>query len=195
MFLKIAGFEFRYQLRNPILWIAVTLFVALVFYITIGPNSLGEGPGIHKNTHFKVGQLYLMLSVLYMFVSAAFVANAVVRDDETRFGPMMRSKPITKFEYLFGRYAGAFCVTQFVQAPLEQIPQRQPVGIRRGHLQDADALRALNGGPRLRAHRPRLRSAPSRRAPAAAPAPRRRRTAAAARPDGAPRPWRPDRTR
>ena len=111
MFLKIAGFEFLYQLRNPILWIAVTLFGALVFYITIGPNSLGEGPGIHKNTHFKVGQLYLMLSVLYMFVSAAFVANAVVRDDETRFGPMMRSKPITKFEYLFGRYAGAFCVT------------------------------------------------------------------------------------
>ena len=111
MFLKIAAFDFRYQLRNPILWIAVTLFGAHVFLTTIGPNSMGAGPGVHKNAHFKVAQLYLLLSVLYMVVSAAFIANAIVRDDETRFGPMIRTAPITKFDYLFGRYAGAFCVT------------------------------------------------------------------------------------
>jgi len=110
MFLKIAGFEFRYQLRNPILWIAVALFGAHVFFTTIGPNSMGAGPGVHKNAHFKVAQLYLLLSVLYMVVSAAFIANAIVRDDETRFGPMVRTAPIAKFEYLFGRYAGAFGV-------------------------------------------------------------------------------------
>jgi hypothetical protein len=51
-----------------------------------------------------------MLSVLYMFVSAAFVANAVVRDDETGFGPILRATPISKTQYLFGRYAGAALV-------------------------------------------------------------------------------------
>jgi len=110
MFLRIAGFEFRYQLRNPILWIALTVLGLLVFYVTIGPNSIGEGPGVHKNAHFKVTQLYLMLSLIYMFVSTAFVANAIVRDDETRFGPILRTAPITKAQYLLGRYAGAFTV-------------------------------------------------------------------------------------
>ena len=31
MFLKIAGFEFRYQLRQPIFWVAVILFSLLAF--------------------------------------------------------------------------------------------------------------------------------------------------------------------
>ena len=110
MFLKIAGFEFRYQLRNPILWIAVTLLALLVFTTTIGSNSIGAGPGVHKNAAYKVAQLYLMLSVPYMFVSAAFVANAVVRDDETGFGPIVRATRISKTQYLFGRYAGALLV-------------------------------------------------------------------------------------
>jgi ABC-2 type transport system permease protein len=34
MLLKVAGFELRYQLRNPIFWIAVILFAALVFAAT-----------------------------------------------------------------------------------------------------------------------------------------------------------------
>ncbi|WP_380785487.1 M1 family aminopeptidase [Sphingomonas sp. R86521] len=107
MFLKVARFEVRYQIRNPILWIAVLLFAALVFAATIGPNSIGVPQRVQKNTPFKVAQLYMALSVLYMFVSAAFVANAVVRDQETGFAPILRTTPISKSPYLLGRYAGA----------------------------------------------------------------------------------------
>ena len=42
-----------------------------------------------------------------MFVTTAFVANVVVRDDETGFGPIVRSTPITRLQYLGGRFAGA----------------------------------------------------------------------------------------
>ena len=38
----------------------------------------------------------------------AFVTNAIVRDDETSFGPIIRSTPLTKFDYLYGRFTGAF---------------------------------------------------------------------------------------
>jgi aminopeptidase N len=110
MFLRVAGFELRYQLRNPVFWIAVTLFASLVFAATIGPASIGEGQRVHKNAPYKVAQLYSMLSVLYMFVSAAFVANAIVRDDETGFGPIVRATPLSKTQYLLGRYAGAFLI-------------------------------------------------------------------------------------
>jgi hypothetical protein len=30
-----------------------------------------------------------------MFVTTSFVTNVIIRDDETRFGAMMRSTPIT----------------------------------------------------------------------------------------------------
>ena len=50
-----------------------------------------------------------------MFVSTAFVANVIVRDDDTGFGPIVRSTRVTKFDYLIGRFAGAF----HLQEPFE----------------------------------------------------------------------------
>ena len=44
----------------------------------------------------------VMLSLVFMFVTTSFVANAVIRDEETGFGPIVRSTGITKFEYLIG---------------------------------------------------------------------------------------------
>ena len=55
-----------------------------------------------------------------MFIPAAFVSNVVIRDDETGFGPIVRSTRIGKFDYLFGRFAGAFAAAgiAFLAVPL-----------------------------------------------------------------------------
>jgi hypothetical protein len=46
---------------------------------------------VHKNAPFAIGMTHLVLfAVFYMFVSTAFVANVVVRDDETGFGTIIR---------------------------------------------------------------------------------------------------------
>ena len=68
------------------------------------------GGNIHENAPYAIAQIQLILSLFYMFVTTAFVANVVVRDDETGFGPIIRSTRITKFDYLFGRFSGAFAV-------------------------------------------------------------------------------------
>ncbi len=52
-------------------------------------------------------RLQVSFNLFYMFITTAFVANVVVRDDETGFGAMVRSTPITRFQYLIGRFAGA----------------------------------------------------------------------------------------
>src|SRR5262249_29897842 len=49
-----------------------------------------------------------VMNVFFLFALVAFVANIVVRDDETGYGPIVKSTRITKFDYLFGRFAGAF---------------------------------------------------------------------------------------
>jgi ABC-2 type transport system permease protein len=121
MFGKIAGFEFRYQLRQPIFWIAVFFFGVGSFGSVASSNiHIGSSDNIHKNASFVIGQTSLIMSVIFMFATAAFVSNVIVRDDETGYGPLIRSTPLRKFDYLFGRFLGAFAAVAlaFVSAPL-----------------------------------------------------------------------------
>src|SRR5580693_7641371 len=111
MFSKIAGFEFRYQLRQPIFWVAVLLFGLLAFGSVASSNvQIGSTDNVHKNAAFVIGQTSLVFAVIYIFVVAAFVANVIVRDDESGFGGIVRSTRISKFDYLYGRFAGAMAV-------------------------------------------------------------------------------------
>ncbi|MEJ1968131.1 MAG: M1 family aminopeptidase [Rhizomicrobium sp.] len=109
MFAKIAGFEFRYQLRSPVFWVAGVAFFLLTFAATSIPNvQIGSVGAVHKNAPIAILQILGVMNIFFMFALTAFVANIVVRDDETGFGPIIRSTRIAKFDYLFGRFAGAF---------------------------------------------------------------------------------------
>ena len=57
------------------------------------------------------------MAVFFMFVTTAFVANVIVRDDETGFGPIIRSTRVSKFDYLFGRFTGAFLAVALASWP------------------------------------------------------------------------------
>lgn len=121
MFRKIAGFELRYQLKSPVFWVVATIFFLLTFgAATIDQIRIGGGGNIHKNAPFAIAQTHLILSIFYMFVTTAFVANVVVRDDETGFGPILRSTRVRKFDYLYGRFTGAFLAAaiSFLAVPL-----------------------------------------------------------------------------
>ncbi len=109
MFAGVFGFELRYQLRNPVFWVAVVVFFLLVFgATTVDQIRIGSGGNVHKNAPYAIANVLAQLSLLYMFVSTAFVANVVVRDDDTGFGPIVRATRITRTAYLLGRFAGAF---------------------------------------------------------------------------------------
>lgn len=121
MFRKIAGFELRYQLKSPVFWVVATIFFLLTFgAATIDQIRIGGGGNIHKNAPYAIAQTHLILSIFYMFVTTAFVANVVVRDDETGFGPILRSTRVKKFDYLYGRFTGAFLAAaiSFLAVPL-----------------------------------------------------------------------------
>ena len=98
MFGKIAAFEFRYQLRQPAFWVIAIVFGLLAFgSVAASDNiSIGSGGNVHKNAPFAIAQVAIIMSVFYMFVSTAFVANVIVRDDETGFGPIVRATRITR---------------------------------------------------------------------------------------------------
>jgi aminopeptidase N len=110
MFGKVASFEFRYQLRQPVFWVATVAFFLLAFgAITSDVVHIGgDSSFVHKNSPFVIAQISIIWSLFFMFVTTAFVANVIVRDEETGFGPIIRTTQISKFDYLFGRFTGAF---------------------------------------------------------------------------------------
>ena len=109
MTLAIARFESRYILRNPLFWAtAVAAFLMFAAGTSVDGFDLGNEGGLLKNAAYATLRNYVMISMLFMFVTTAFVANAVLRDDETGFGPIIRSTGITRLEYVLGRFLGAF---------------------------------------------------------------------------------------
>lgn len=109
MFASIARFEFRYQVRNPVFWVAAALFFLLAFGLMATDDlQIGSGGNVRANSPHALVAMQSVLLLFYMFAATAFVANVVVRDDETRYGSIVRSTRITKFDYLFGRFSGAF---------------------------------------------------------------------------------------
>jgi hypothetical protein len=117
MFLKIAKFEFNFQRSSPVFWVTGAFFFLLTFAsMTIEQIKVGSGGNVHVNSPFAIAQQHLVWTLFFMFASTAFVANVVVRDDETGFGPILRSTRISKFEYLFGRFAGALAAAVLVYA-------------------------------------------------------------------------------
>ena len=121
MFSTIARFELRYQMGNPVFWVAVVMFFLLTFGATTAESiRLGSGGNIHTNAPTAIAQIQLIMSLFFMFVTTAFVGNVVVRDDETGFGSIIRSTKIGKLPYMFGRFSGAFlgAAVAFLAVPL-----------------------------------------------------------------------------
>jgi aminopeptidase N len=128
MFRKIAGFELRYQLSSPVFWVSFGIFFLLTFGATTIPEiQIGSRGNTHVNSPFAIVQILGVMSVFAIFLMTAFVSNVVVRDDETGYGSIIRATPVTKFDYLFGRFTGAFIAGMLAYASV-------PLGILIGTL-------------------------------------------------------------
>ncbi|VAV87953.1 putative membrane protein [hydrothermal vent metagenome] len=112
MFGKIALFELRYQFRNPVFWVVTTVFFLLTFGAATSESiRIGSGGNVNANSPAALAETTIILAIFFMFVTTAFVANVIVRDDDSGFGPMVRSTRVSKFDYLIGRFTGAFAIS------------------------------------------------------------------------------------
>lgn len=116
MLAKIAAFEARYQLRSPLFVVGFVLFFLLTFAaVTIDDIQIGsKGSNVNINAPHALLQVVGIMSLFAIFVVTAFVANVVIRDDETGFAPIMRATRVGKFDYLVGRFVGATFVSFLV---------------------------------------------------------------------------------
>ena len=109
MLLSVVAFELRHQLRAPVFWVSGIVFFLIVFAsVTLGEVQIGGRGGVHLNAPYAISLTVLVMSVFYMFTTTAFLANTAVRDDETGFGPILRSTRVGRATLMYGRFAGAW---------------------------------------------------------------------------------------
>jgi ABC-type Na+ efflux pump permease subunit len=95
-------------------------FLLTFALVTSGTVQVGWGGQVFRNSPYTVALNSLIMVVWAVFILVAFVANVVLRDEETGFGPIIYATRLSKFDYLFGRFAGAFgagCLA-FLSVPL-----------------------------------------------------------------------------
>jgi len=108
---SLAAFEIRYQLKNPVFWVSVAIFLLIGFGLSASDNlSIGTPGAVQENSPFAVTIALALLGLFYLFVITSFVANAVVRDDVTGFGPMIRATPVGRSSFLAGRFLGGLVI-------------------------------------------------------------------------------------
>ncbi|MCP3960225.1 MAG: ABC transporter permease [bacterium] len=122
MFWEILRFELRYQLKRPLLWL-VAFFFALMTWGAISSDSVQIGGAIgnvHRNAPFVIVQMIGFMSSIGIFITTMFVAGAILRDFDNNTHELFFSRPVSKRDYLLGRFAGAFLVScvAFLGAPL-----------------------------------------------------------------------------
>ena len=121
MLLGITRFEISYQLRNPVLWVAIAIFFLLGFGLTASENvSIGTPGSVHENAPYAIAIATAILTLFYLFIVTAFVANAIVRDDTSAFAPIVRATSVTPNQIVIGRFLGglAIALIGYIAVPL-----------------------------------------------------------------------------
>lgn len=117
----VARFELRFQASTPIFWITSLIFFALTFWWVLSDSlRIGWGGYVVRNSPYTIGLMGMIMGLFGIFILTSFVSNVILRDDETRFGPIIGATSLSKTDYLFGRFLGAFgasCLV-FLSVPL-----------------------------------------------------------------------------
>lgn len=113
MLREIFRFEGRYQLRQPLFWICFGVFALLGLMATsLETVQIGEDlRHLHANAPFVVVSTLRTLSIVGLFLAAAFCSGAVLRDAEFHTDAILFSTGLGKRDFLLGRFLAAYLVT------------------------------------------------------------------------------------
>ena len=114
MWSEIFKFEIKYHLKQPLFYCAA-LVLSMFGLLLISTNAgvvFSDMPGtVNRNAPYVIVHGLTVLSLLGLFVITAFVANSALRDFERGTHMLFFTKPIKKFDYLTGRFAGSMVIS------------------------------------------------------------------------------------
>lgn len=103
-------FEVRYHLGQPLFYL-VTFFLGVLLFTWGTGHASGSAAGaIHLNAPGRILETLLKAIHLPLFLVIALVASTALRDFERGTEGLFLSKPVSRFDHLTGRFAGAIAV-------------------------------------------------------------------------------------
>jgi hypothetical protein len=103
-FREIFRFEFVYQARRVRTW----LYFAVLFVVAY---LLRDGV---VNSPFAIAQETILAGLLWILMAPAVAGSAAARDVQTRMHPLVYTTPISKTDYLGGRFLAAFVLNALI---------------------------------------------------------------------------------
>lgn len=116
MFWRIFLFEIKYRLSRPATYIYFGLFLALsILMLTVEGISIGMIPATaNKNAPFVFAIISAVFTAFGMLVTSAMMSTPIIRDYDHDTHHFIYSMPITKWQYLGGRFLGSLVMTVLV---------------------------------------------------------------------------------
>ncbi|MEO1053573.1 MAG: M1 family aminopeptidase [Bacteroidota bacterium] len=116
MWWNIFKFELSYRRKRPATYIYFfILFFTAFMAISTDTVQIGGGAGLVKeNSPVTISTMMVILSAFCMMITSGVMGVAVLRDYEHQMDSVMFVNPITKGDYLIGRFLGSFVTLLFV---------------------------------------------------------------------------------
>ncbi|MDQ3516830.1 MAG: hypothetical protein M3466_00310, partial [Gemmatimonadota bacterium] len=112
---EIFSFEFAYQIRRPWPWLAFAVLLVFAFENTragVLPVTLPND--FILNSPFIITTVTVFSCLIWLLVGSAMAGEAAARDVQTGMYPLTYTMPVTKVEYLGGRFLAAFALNALV---------------------------------------------------------------------------------
>jgi len=113
---SILRFELSYRFRRPAtyIYLAILFLISFLFAATDAITIGGAVGNIHKNAPYTIYQVMLILTLFGTMIVSAVMGVPVYRDYEHRFHEIMFTTPISKAQYLGGRFLGSYFTSLFI---------------------------------------------------------------------------------
>lgn len=114
-FRGIVRFEFAYQLRRVSTWLFFAV-LGVVAFLFIRGNYISDARNgdFFLNAPWVIAAVTVLCSLLWLLVAAAVAGDAAARDVQTRMHPLTYTAPVSRAEYLGGRFLAAFILNALI---------------------------------------------------------------------------------
>lgn len=108
--LEFIKFELNYRFSRPVTYIYFILLLAMSFLATSTDivRAGGSGGKVMENAPLVITSLMLVITIFGIFITSAVMGVPVLRDFEHKTSSMLFTTPISKFDYLGGKFIGSF---------------------------------------------------------------------------------------
>lgn len=120
-FWSLVRFELRYQVFSPVFVVSFAVFFLLAFFGTASDQVTIGGPSsVNINAPGAIAMTLGVLGIFAIFIPAAMLSNAVIRDRELKTEELFHSTPLSPHTFLLGRLSGGLVASwlAFASVPL-----------------------------------------------------------------------------